>query len=78
MVFKVSDSVSWFLMESHGVLLCLMVSHSVLWSCYCSGRQGKEDSERVKTPRTDCLLKVYEGKEFYQLGFRFVDLENSG
>ena len=36
------------------------------------------DSERLKTPKTDCALKVYKDKEFYQLGLRFVDLENSG
>ena len=37
------------------------------------------DSERMKTPRTDCALKVYKDKEFYQLGFQvYVDLENTG
>jgi len=34
------------------------------------------DSERLKTPKTDCVLKVYEDKGFYQLGLQ-VDLENS-
>ena len=28
------------------------------------------DSERFKTPKTDCLLKFYKDKEFYQLGFQ--------
>ena len=28
--------------------------------------------------KMDCVLKVYKDKEFYLLGFRFVDLENSG
>ena len=27
------------------------------------------DSEQFKTPKTDCLIKVYKDKEFYQLGF---------
>ena len=33
------------------------------------------DSERFQAPKTDWVLKVYQGKEFYS---RFVDLENSG
>ena len=28
------------------------------------------DSERFKTPKTNCALKVYKDKEFYQLGFQ--------
>ena len=28
------------------------------------------DSERLKTPKTDYVLKVYQDKEFYQLGFQ--------
>ena len=28
------------------------------------------DSERLKTPKTDCVLKVYKDKEFYQLGLQ--------
>ena len=28
------------------------------------------DRERMKTPKTDCALKVYKDKEFYQLGFQ--------
>jgi len=28
------------------------------------------DSEQFKTPKTDCALKVYQDKEFYQLGFQ--------
>ena len=35
------------------------------------------DSEQFKTPKTDCLLKVYKDKEFISLDSRFVDLENS-
>ena len=27
-------------------------------------------SEWLKTPKMDCVLKVYEDKEFYQLGFQ--------
>ena len=34
------------------------------------------DSERLKTPKTDFLLKFYNDKEFYQLGFQ-VDLKNT-
>ena len=32
----------------------------------------------MKTPKTDCALNVYKDKEFYQLGFHLVDLENAG
>ena len=28
------------------------------------------DSERLKTPKMDCALKVYKDKEFYLLGFQ--------
>ena len=35
------------------------------------------DSEWLKTPKTDCALKVDKNKEFYQHS-RFVDLENTG
>ena len=28
------------------------------------------DSERLKTPKTDCVLKVHKDKEFYQIGFQ--------
>ena len=28
------------------------------------------DSERMKTPKTDCALNIYKDKEFYQLGFQ--------
>ena len=38
-----------------------------------NGKWGKiptfTDSELLKTPNRDCALKVYEDKEFYQLGF---------
>ena len=36
------------------------------------------DSEWMKTPKMDCALTVYQDKEFYQFGSRFVDLENTG
>ena len=36
------------------------------------------NSERLKTPKTDCVLKVYKDKKFHSLDFRVVDLENSG
>ena len=37
------------------------------------------DSEWMKTPKTDCALKVYKDKEFYHgLDSSFVDLENTG
>ena len=36
------------------------------------------DGERLKTPKTDCVLKVYKDKEFYQLDSRFVDHQNTG
>ena len=36
------------------------------------------DSEQLKTPKMDCVLKVYKDKEFYSLDSRFVDLENTG
>ena len=32
-------------------------------------------SERLKTPKTDCALKVHKDKEFYHLGFQ---VENTG
>ena len=32
------------------------------------------DSERSKTPKTDCVLNIYKDKEFYQLA---LHLENS-
>ena len=28
------------------------------------------ESERLKTPKTDCVQKVYKDKEFYQLGLQ--------
>ena len=28
------------------------------------------DSERLKTPKMDCVLKVYKDKEFYQVGLQ--------
>ena len=28
------------------------------------------DSERFETPKTNCMLKFYKDKEFYQLGFQ--------
>jgi len=28
------------------------------------------DSEWLKTPKTDCVLKVYKDKEFYQFGLQ--------
>ena len=28
------------------------------------------DSEWFETPKTDCMLKFYEDKESYQLGFQ--------
>ena len=28
------------------------------------------DSEWMKSPKTDCVLKVYKDKEFYHLGFQ--------
>ena len=34
------------------------------------------DSERLKTPKIDCLLKVY--KKSISLDSRFVNLENTG
>ena len=36
----------------------------------------KLDSERFKTSKTDCVLKVYKDS-FISLDSRFVDLENS-
>ena len=36
------------------------------------------DGERLKIPKTDCVLKVYKDKEFYQLDSRFVDHQNTG
>ena len=38
------------------------------------------DSERLKTLKTNCVLKVYKDKEFYQLAkldSRFVNLEST-
>ena len=34
------------------------------------------DSEWLKTPKTKCLLKVYEGKESISLDSRFADHKN--
>ena len=28
------------------------------------------DCEQLKTPKTDCVLKVYKDKELYQLGLQ--------
>ena len=28
------------------------------------------DSEQLRTPKMDCVLKVYKDKEFYQLGLQ--------
>ena len=36
------------------------------------------DSERLKTSKTDCALKVQKDKNSINLDFRFVDLKNSG
>ena len=35
-----------------------------------TGNGENMDSEQLKTPKTDCVLKVYKDKEFYQLGFQ--------
>ena len=32
----------------------------------------------MKTPKTDCSLKLYEGEESISLDSRFADLENPG
>ena len=40
----------------------------------CRQEMGKipnlMDSERLKTPKTDCALKVHKDKKIYQLGFQ--------
>ena len=36
------------------------------------------NSERMKTPKTDCLLKFKKAKKSISLDFRFVKLENTG
>ena len=36
------------------------------------------DSEEMKTPKTDCLLKFKKAKKSISLEFRFVDLGNTG
>ena len=41
-------------------------------------RENLTDSERLKTSKTDCALKVYKDKESISLDSRFVDLENTG
>ena len=28
------------------------------------------DCERIKTPKTDCLLKFYQDQELFQFGFQ--------
>ena len=33
------------------------------------------DSGRLNTPKTDCVLKVYKDKEFYQLGLQVLNSE---
>ena len=63
---------------ARGRLVCppCSLSSAVAVSEGCIGCQemGKipnfTDSERMKTPKTDCALKVYKDKEFYQLGFQ--------
>ena len=43
-----------------------------------TGNGENPDSERLKTPKTDCVLKVYKDKNSYSLDSRFIDLEKSG
>ena len=60
---------------SHYVIQKLMSHFTVLrscwsWSCEIMYHALLTDSERLKTPKADCALKVYKDKQFYQLGLQ--------
>ena len=47
------------------------LNYKLIIGCQYRQEMGKiTDSEWFKTPKTDCALKVYQGKEFYQFGFQ--------
>ena len=49
------------------------------WQCRQEMGENFMDSERLKTPKMDCVLKVYtKTKNSISLDSRFVDLENTG
>ena len=54
------------------------LNHKLIIGCQCRQEMGKipnfTDSERMKVPKTDCALKVFKDKEFYQLGFQVCRL----
>ena len=57
--------------------------YKLLIGCQCRQEMGEipnfTDSERMKSPKTDCALKVYrKTKNSISLDSRFVDLENTG
>ena len=59
------------------------LNYKLIIECQCRQEMGKipnfTDSERFKTTKTDSALKVYQGKEFYQLGFQvFLTLKIQG
>ena len=49
-------------------------NYKLIIRCQYRQEMGKipnfTDSKRLKTPKMDCALKVYQDKEFYQLGFQ--------
>ena len=50
------------------------LNYKLIIGCQCRQEMGEisnfTDSERFKTFKMDCLLKVYNEKEFYQLEFQ--------
>ena len=55
-------------------VLPLRLNYKLTIGWQCQQEMGKipnfTDSEWLKTPKTDCVLKVYKDKEFYQLGLQ--------
>ena len=50
------------------------LNYKLIIGCQCRQEMGKipnfTDSERLKTPKMVCALKVYKDKDIYQLGFQ--------
>ena len=70
LIFKVPTT-TWGAPPSH---ILTNLNYKLIIGCQCQQEMGKisnfTDSEQLKTPKTDCVLKVYKDKEFYQLGLQ--------
>ena len=47
------------------------LNYKMIIGCQCQQKiPNFTDSERLKTPKTDCVLNVYKDNKFYQLGLQ--------